>query len=275
MTKHIERFEVRNRFTNAVQFTAEIVCEPDAAMSVKMGLAVKWGIKNGADLRWADLSGANLSGADLRWADLRWADLSGANLSGANLRWADLREATLRGANLRGANLRWADLSGANLRGADLSGANLRGANLRWADLSGANLRGADLSGANLRGANLRGADLRWADLRGANLRGASIDAFAIATPEEAAPRIRAVAQAALATPDALDMGSWHTCDTTHCIAGWAVRLAGDEGNALEEKFGTATAGLALLGTEAASHFYDTQEKGRAWLQSKLETTHD
>ena len=235
MTKHIERFEVRNRFTNAVQFTAEIVCEPDAAMSVKMGLAVKWGIKNGADLRWADLSGANLSGADLRWADLRWADLSGANLSGANLRWADLREATLRGANLRGANLRWADLSGANLRGADLSGA----------------------------------------DLRGANLRGASIDAFAIATPEEAAPRIRAVAQAALATPDALDMGSWHTCDTTHCIAGWAVRLAGDEGNALEEKFGTATAGLALLGTEAASHFYDTQEKGRAWLQSKLETTHD
>ena len=140
MTKHIERFEVRNRFTNAVQFTAEIVCEPDAAMSVKMGLAVKWGIKNGADLRWA-----NLRGADLRWADL---------------------------------------------------------------------------SGANLRGANLRGADLRWADLSGANLRGASIDAFAIATPEEAAPRIRAVAQAALATPDALDMGSWHTCDTTHCIAG-------------------------------------------------------
>ena len=68
-------------------------------------------------------------------------------------------------------------------------------------------------------------------------------------------------------------MGSWHTCDTTHCIAGWAVRLAGDEGKALEEKFGTANAGLALLGTEAASHFYDTQEKGRAWLQSKLETT--
>ena len=215
MTKHIERFEVRNRFTNAVQFTAEIVCAPDDIMSVKMGLAVIW-------------------------------------------------------ANLRGGNLHGANLSGANLIGADLSGADLIGA-----DLSGANLIGADLSGANLREADLREANLRWANLREADLSGANIDGFAIATPEEAAPRIKAVAKAALAGPDALDMDVWHTCETTHCIAGWAVHLAGDQGKALEEKFGTATAGLALLGTEAASHFYDTQEKGRAWLQSKLETTHD
>jgi hypothetical protein len=170
MTKHTERFEVRNRLTKVVQFTAEIVCAPDATMSVKMGLAVKWGIKNGA---------------------------------------------------------------------------------------------------------NLRGADLRGASLREADLRGVKIDGFAIATTEEAAPRIRAVAQAALSTPDALDMRDWHTCETTHCIAGWAVHLAGDEGKALEKNFGTANAGMVLLGAEAASHFYDTQEAGRAWLQSKMETTHD
>jgi hypothetical protein len=34
--------------------------------------------------------------------------------------------------------------------------------------------------------------------------------------------------------PRALDMGSWHTCETTHCRAGWVVQLAGDEGRALE-----------------------------------------
>jgi hypothetical protein len=170
MTKHTERFEVRNRYTNAVQFTAEIVCAPDAAMSVKMGLAVKWGIKNEADLR---------------------------------------------------------------------------------------------------------GADLRGANLRGVNLREAKIDGFAIATPEEAAPRIKAVAQAALKTPDALNMVEWHTCETTHCIAGWAVHLAGVEGKALEEKFGTANAGMILLGSEAASNFYDTQEQARTWLISKMEEIHD
>jgi hypothetical protein len=29
-------------------------------------------------------------------------------------------------------------------------------------------------------------------------------------------------------------MGDWHTCDTTHCRAGWVVFLAGQKGKALE-----------------------------------------
>ncbi len=37
-------------------------------------------------------------------------------------------------------------------------------------------------------------------------------------------------------------MGSWHTCDTTHCRAGWVVTLAGEEGKALEAFFNTALA---------------------------------
>ena len=114
-----ENFDVRNRWTNAVQFTADITCAPDTRVSVKLGLAVKWGVANKADLRGADLSGADLSGADL----------SGAYLSGAYL---------------RGAYLRGADLSGADLSGADLSGAYLSGAYLRGAYLSGAYLSGAD-----------------------------------------------------------------------------------------------------------------------------------
>jgi hypothetical protein len=112
------QFEIRNRWSGDVQFTAEIDCAADAPLPVKVGLAV-------------------------RWAVTAKANLSEANLRGANLRGADLSEAELRGANLRGA-----DLSGANLSEADLSGA----------DLSEANLSEADLSGANLRGANLRGA---------------------------------------------------------------------------------------------------------------------
>ena len=117
------KFDIMNRFSGDVQFTAEIDCLEDASRSYKIGLAVKRAIK----------SGANLSGADLSGAHLSRADLSGANLSGANL----------SGANLSGADLYRASLSGANLYRANLSGANLSGANLYRASLSEA--KGADL----------------------------------------------------------------------------------------------------------------------------------
>jgi hypothetical protein len=109
------KFEVRNRFTGAVQFTAEIDCTDDAPRYVKLGLSVRWAIASDANLYDADLRGANLCGANLYRADLSGADLRGAILSGA-----DLRDAILYGANLYGANLYGADLSGADLCGADL-----------------------------------------------------------------------------------------------------------------------------------------------------------
>jgi hypothetical protein len=41
-------------------------------------------------------------------------------------------------------------------------------------------------------------------------------------------------------------MADWHTCDNTHCRAGWTVALAGTEGRALEEKFGTLLAAMMI-----------------------------
>ena len=138
-------------------------------------------------------------------------------------------------ANLHGADLRGAYLGGAYLRGADLGGANLHGAYLGGADLHGAYLHGADLHGAYLGGAYLGGADLGGADLRGADLGGA--------------PRIENIHQAVYAAasqPGALDMGDWHTCETTHCRAGWVVALAGEEGRALEAEIGTPAAATLI-----------------------------
>ena len=121
------------------------------------------------------------------------------------------------------------DLSGAVLRGADLSGADLRGA-----DLSGADLSGAVLSGAVLRDADLRDADLRDADLRG-GLKGVPL-----------IPAIHQAVYEAASKPQALDMGSWHTCETTHCRAGWVVALAGAGGLALEWAMGTPAAAAII-----------------------------
>ena len=93
------KFEVMNRFAGALQFEAEIDCAEDAPRSIKLGLAVKWGLKAGANL-----AGANLAGANLARANLAGANLAGANLEGANLEGANLARAYLAGADLAGAN---------------------------------------------------------------------------------------------------------------------------------------------------------------------------
>jgi uncharacterized protein YjbI with pentapeptide repeats len=162
----VETYNIIDRFTGAVLFSAEIECAPHTLPNVKLGLAIKFAVKSGADLGGADLSGAYLIGSNLSRANLSQADLSGADLSGADLSGADLS-----GADLSGAYLSGADLSRANLSQADLSGADLSRANLSQADLSGSNLSRADLSRADLGGADLSGADLSGADLSGAKIR--------------------------------------------------------------------------------------------------------
>ena len=74
ISETLEKFEVRNRFTNAVQFTAEISVTPDMTYSIKRGLAVKWAVKARANLAGASLVGANLAHANL--AGAKNADLA-------------------------------------------------------------------------------------------------------------------------------------------------------------------------------------------------------
>ena len=151
----------------------------------------------------------------------------------ANLSWAYLRWADLSGADLSGANLSWAYLSWANLSGADLSGADLSWAYLRWANLSGADLSGADLSWA----------DLRWANLTGANLSGVYFSGADIPKVE----RLHAKIMEAINSGGKLEMHTWHTCETTHCRAGWAIQLSGVEGKRLENQVGSCAAGALIF----------------------------
>jgi hypothetical protein len=168
-------FHVKNRVTGNVQFAAEIDCSENYARPLKMGLAVKWALDNGANLAWANLAGANLGGANLGGANFRGAILNGANLEGVNLEGANLNGSCLNGANLEGTNLVRADLNGANLEGA-----NLEGANLAWAKLAGANLNGANLYGANFNGADLEGANLYGANGVNEYIKCVQIEAYPI-----------------------------------------------------------------------------------------------
>ena len=50
----------------------------------------------------------------------------------------------------------------------------------------------------------------------------------------------------AASKPDALRMEAWHTCETTHCRAGWVVTLAGEAGKKLEQKTSTLFAAMQI-----------------------------
>ena len=164
-----------------------------------------------------------------------------------------------------------ADLTRAVLTDADLTDAVLTDAVLTRADLTGAVLTGADLTGADLTRADLTGAVLTGADLTGADLTGA------VGVPEETKGLRKLIAETVLANPSGLEMATWHTCDTTHCIAGWACHLA-PNGRWIESQLGTASAArflLGLLGKGEDEVFYkgnaEALEVLKGWAQEMVQ----
>jgi len=154
------KYEIKHRFAGTVQFTAEINCDENESDPIKLGLAVKWGLKNKSNLRNADFSNADLRGAYLSGANLYGANLGNAYLSNANLSNADFSKANLSNAYLGNANLSNANLSNAYLGNADFSNAYLGNADFSNADFSNADFSKANLSNADFRGANLGDSDL-------------------------------------------------------------------------------------------------------------------
>lgn len=70
----------------------------------------------------------------------------------------------------------------------------------------------------------------------------------------------------AVSNPNALNMSHWHTCETTHCRAGWVVHLSGQEGKELEKRTSTLFAAMQILKASSPirvmpPRFYDGNEK--------------
>jgi hypothetical protein len=85
-------------------------------------------------------------------------------------------------------------------------------------------------------------------------------------------PNIHAAVLKAVQAKDALDMRDWHTCETTHCRAGWVVTLAGEDGKKLEERTSTLFAAMRIYKESSPIRvspvrFYDTNEKAMADIQ--------
>jgi hypothetical protein len=73
----------------------------------------------------------------------------------------------------------------------------------------------------------------------------------------------------AVSNPHALNMGKWHTCETTHCRAGWVVVLGGEKAAILEEKTSTLFAAQQIYNKSSSINvspprFYEPNEKAMA-----------
>lgn len=60
-------------------------------------------------------------------------------------------------------------------------------------------------------------------------------------------------------------MSTWHTCNTTHCRAGWVVTIAGKEGKELEKFHNTELAAMLIYRENSPlkvnpARFYDTND---------------
>jgi hypothetical protein len=81
-------------------------------------------------------------------------------------------------------------------------------------------------------------------------------------------PNIHKAVYAAVSNPGALDMGDVHTCETTHCRAGWVIHLAGKAGYELANYFNWELAAMLIYRESGhpinPARFYDNNEDAMA-----------
>lgn len=162
---------------------------------------------------------------------------------------------TLAGGNFSRMDLAYCDFSGSELQGANFSECDLR--NARFAN--------ADLAHANFTRANIEGVDFSGAYFHDTNFR--DVVGLDVPVVEHLVDRIYREAKSGH-----LDMSIWHSCKTTHCMAGWAILLAEEKGTALESKLGSEVAGSLIFHASIGEipTFYCTNQEAIDWLESRL-----
>jgi hypothetical protein len=80
----------------------------------------------------------------------------------------------------------------------------------------------------------------------------------------------------AVSKPGALDMNTWHICETTHCRAGHVVHLAGEAGYVLERATSPLFAALQIYKASGYKispvRFYDSNEDAMADMRKLAES---
>ena len=118
------KYQIKDRFTGEVAFTAQIKCSKHAPDGVKKGLALYWALTHQCDLTSLDFSGGSFRYSKPRNWDFSTIDLSHCDFRDADFQNADLWRVNFTGCDFRGADFTRARLNYANLTDAKLAGAN-------------------------------------------------------------------------------------------------------------------------------------------------------
>jgi uncharacterized protein YjbI with pentapeptide repeats len=205
-----------------------------------------------------NLNGAEWSNTNLSNSVLSYSNLENAKLNNANLTRAVLTETNLTKAECNNARFREASLVGACFADANLTDALLDFTNLTNTNFTGAILKSVSFACANLKDANLTDADLTNADLTGANLSGINLErAIGIGTKENEIQHAQQILEILDSGEGTLNMDFWHTCQTSHCLAGWILQ---DEPNPAQK--------ASLLCPTLAQFFLSSEEEAMNALEN-------
>ena len=123
-------------------------------------------------------------------------------------------------------------LSGKDLSGLDFSNLNLNYIDFRYSDLQDTDFTGSYLVFADFAYANLSGVDFTGAKLSGV---------IGLASKEDEMREAQRILQLLEDPRNKLLMDDWHTCDTTHCLAGWSCPQSSDPSIEASRKLPTLT----------------------------------
>jgi|GEM_PF-6947972 len=134
------------------------------------------------------------------------------------------------------------DFDHLDLSGLDLSNLPLASTSFINCNLRGANFTGSCLMDARFTGSDLSGANFTDADLAGANLTGAKLDGvIGLASKEEEITEAQRILRILEDPRNNLEMDDWHTCETSHCLAGWSCPHLHDPSPEASRKLPTLT----------------------------------
>jgi hypothetical protein len=210
----------------------------------------------------------NFASQDLSGKDFSYATFINCNFSKANLIEANFSFTCIKDCNFHNAVLCKSSFDHSDIWSSSFVFASLKDSTFKYSTIYHSNFKTSDCTNCNFKNAHLHSINFKQTTLKNSNFE--NITGIKIVSDTQ--QRLIAVAKDALASKDTLQMDLWHTCNTTHCIAGWAIHHAGEIGYCMENEIGAPIAGLILLGPEAFKHFYDTDEQARKYLESVLES---
>jgi hypothetical protein len=193
-------------------------------------------------------------------------DLTGIDFTNSSFRNVLFKKCVLNGANFTNTSVNSTKFHRCGLQEANFSNVRMGTSYFHDCNLTKVNFTNADLINSCFIDVDMDTVILTNANVSGIRLPMTKMPKQILKCkgfPEEIVKNdnlLKEIAAIVLNDNEALEMFSWHTSDTIHCMAGWAIHLH-PQGYQIEAASTTVIAAKLLLGDEAESYFYVSNEE--------------